>query len=309
MSKRKVKIMMVTPDVAQRWLNDSNFHNRPLRNNLVERYAAAMKRGEWKLTAEPIAFCGPYNDECNEQQGVTLINGQHRLWAVCESGVSVEMTVWWGCEPDEFTVIDQNAVRTLGDVLSTTRKDLADSTLVASVCSTSARFGFGLQTNSHGTCGSTKLRAAQVHEMLLAIEPEILATAEYKKKLRKMATRPVVSALLLARICNESMSDLIVRQLSDAIGFTDRDPIRALHLYICDQVTNTTRDTLDVMHYKVCHAIAARLRGDHLRQLKITPEGLAYLRDGARSKINSVVSMLHGGHVPKNFYTPKMMSE
>lgn len=202
--------MVVTPDVAERWLNESNSHNRPLRNNLVQRYAAAIKRGEWKLTAEPIAFCGPYNDECNEPQGVTLINGQHRLWAIVEAQIGVEMTVWWGCEPDEFSVIDQNAPRTLGDVLSTTRKDLQDSTLIASICSTSARFAFGFSSHANGACGSIKLRPAQVSEMLAFIEPEIVAVAEYKKQLRTMAPRAVVGALLLARIVNESKCDLVV---------------------------------------------------------------------------------------------------
>ncbi len=307
MSKRKCKVMLVTPDVAQRWLNESNTHNRPLRNNLVDRYAAAMKRGEWKLTAEPIAFCGPYSDECNEQQGVTLINGQHRLWAVVESGITCEFTVWWGCEPDEFSVIDQNAPRTLGDVLSTTRRDLPNSTLIASVCSTTARFGLGLTSHSNGACGSLKLRPAQVESMLLCMEPELIAVADYKSQLRKMAPRPAISALLLARIANQSMTDLIARQLKDAIGFTERDPIRALHVYITDQVTGSSRDTPDVMHYKVCHAIAARMKGEQLRVLRVTGDGLGWLRDAARPKIHKLVESLHGGKVPHNFYTPKLL--
>jgi hypothetical protein len=302
-SKRKVKIMLVTPDVAQRWLNESNTHNRPLRNATVDRFAEAMKRGEWKLTAEPIAFCGPYNDECNEPQGITLINGQHRLWAIVMSQVPAEMTVWWGCEAEEFTVIDQGATRTLGDVLATTRRDLSDPTLLASVCSSIARYAFGF------TSHTGRLSPAQLGEILTALQPEILAVADYEKKLRKTAPRTVVSALFLARVVNPSMADLIVRQLSDAVGFTDRDPTRALHLYITEALTAGHRDTPDVMHYKVCHAIAARLRGEHIRLLRITGEGLAWLRDGAKPKIGALVASLHGGKVPHNFYSPKLLME
>lgn len=307
MSKRKCKILTVTPDVAQRWLNECNVHNRPLRPNLVDKYAAAMKRGEWRLTAEPIAFCGPYNDECDEARGVTLINGQHRLWAVIESGVPCEMTVWWGCDSEEFNVIDQNAPRTLGDVLSTTRKDLSDPTHVASVCSTAAKFAFGLTTHSHGACGSTKLRPAQVQDMLRALEPAVVAVTDYKKRLRRTAQRPLVSALLLSQIVNPTQTALIVQQLVDAVGFTDKDPIRALHLYLTDLVSSTSKDTADVAHYKVCNAVAARLRGDHLRVLRVSGEGLGYLRDGARGSIDEVVKMLHGGRLPQNFYSPKLL--
>lgn len=299
--------MVVTPEVAERWLN-SNSHNRPLRPGWVEQIASRMKNGEWKLTAEPIAFCGPYNDECNEPQGVTLLEGQHRLWGVIESGVACEFTVWWGCEPDEFSVIGQCAPRTLGDVLSTTRRDLVDPTLVASICSSAAKYAFGYGSKSVGAMGSTKLRPAQVASMLLYLEPEILAVADYKKELRKMAPRTVVSALLLARIANQGMADLIVRQLKDAVGFTERDPVRALHLYITSQITESTRDTLDTMHYKVCHAIAARMRGDQLRVLRITGDGLGWLRDASKAKIQKVAEALHGGKVPQNFYTPKLLA-
>ena len=138
-------------------------------------------------------------------------------------------------------------------------------------------------------------------------EPEIRGVADYKKQLKTMAPRAVVGALLLARIVNPSMCDLIVKQLKDAVGFTERDPIRALHLYVTAQITDSSRDTVDIMHYKVCHAIAARMRGEHIRQLRITGEGLGWLRDGAKPKIHKVVELLHGGKVPHNFYNPKLL--
>lgn len=300
--KRKVKILMVTPELAERWLN-ANTHNRPLRNHLTDKYADSMKRGEWKLTAEPIAFCHPYTDSEGRAMKETLINGQHRLWAVVTSGMSVEMTVWWGCDPGEFDVIDQNAVRTFGDILATTRSDLADPTLVASVCSSTARYAFGFQTKNGGA-----LRQSHIVAMLRHIEPEILAVVDYKKKLRKYASRPVVGALLLAQLVNPSMTEIIVKQLKDAVGFAERDPIRALHLYLSEQLSPTHRDSHDVQNYKTTHAICARLRGDHIRVLRITGEGLGWLRDAARQKIKPVIEQLYAGKgVPHNFYSPKLL--
>ena len=297
---RKTKTLSVTPEMAQRWLN-SNTHNRPIRNNVVERYTAAMKRGEWKLTSEAIQFCHPYVDSEGKSQKETLIDGQHRLWAIVNSGATVEMTVVWGCEPDEFAVIGQGPVRTFGDILSTTRTDLTDPTLVASVCSSTARYALGFHRETGG------LRSSHINAILRNIEPEVIAVTEYKKRLRKMAPRPVISTLVLARIVNPSMADLIVAQLKDAVGFTDRDPIRALHLYLAEQLNPTSSDSMDTVHYKVCHAICARLRGDHIKHLRITGEGLGWLRDAAKGRITPIMEELFESKVPANFYLPKLI--
>lgn len=296
-----MKVILVTPDIAERWL-EANTHNRPIRQHVVDKYAAAMKRGEWRLTPEAIMFSKPYTDAEGKEVRETLINGQHRLWAVLNSGVSVEMTVWWGCEPDEFEVVDQNAVRTFGDILSTTRGDLADPTLVASVCSSFARYGIGFKT-SEGV-----LRQAHINAMLAHIEPHILAVVDYKKRLRKLAPRSVVAALLFSHIINPGMTDMIVSQLKDAVGFTDKDPVRALHLYLSAQLAPGARDSADAQHYKTCHAIASRLKGEHIKLLRISGESLGWLRDASRSKISPVVTAIYE-RTPHNFYTPKILLE
>lgn len=300
-SKRKHKILDVTPAMAERWLN-ANTHNRPLRNGHVATLAAAMKAGEWRLTAEPVAFSRPYRDASGKDCPETLINGQHRLFAIVESGVTIPMTVWWGCEPEEFEVIDTGRQRTFGDVLSTTRGDVSDHTLVASVCSSAAHFAFG--HSSHSTEGN--LRQSHINCILSALRPEIESVVGYKKKLRQMAPRPVLSALLLVRTINPGMADSIADQLKEAIGFTEHDPIRALHLYLTNLRLATARDSQDVTHYKVCHALAARLRGDRLKHLRITGEGLGWLRDACRDRISPIVVNIHG-KTPHNFYSPKLL--
>lgn len=293
---RKVKVLLVTPDMAERWLN-TNTHNRPLRNHLVQKYAAAMRNGEWKLTPEPIAFSKPYRDANGNDVKETLINGQHRLWAIVESNVPVEMTVWWGCEPDEFLVIDQNAPRTFGDVLATTRGDLTDHTLIASACTSFLQYGMSMNAS---------VRQPHVDFVMRNFEKEILAVVAYKKKLRKMAGRPLLSGLVFAQIVNPAMADRIVDQLKDAVGFTDRDPIRALHMFLVEQMNPSTRSTPDVVHYKTCHALASRLKGDHIKQLKIAADGLAWMRDATRDRINPLVVEVHGS-VPHNFYNPRIL--
>lgn len=303
--KRKVKILDVTPEIAERWLNATNNHNRPLRNRVVAKFAQAMKMGEWKLTAEPIAFSHPFIDSEGKQRGETLLNGQHRLWAIMDSGVTCPMTVWWGCEPDEFEVIDQGAMRTFGDVLATTRSELRDHPMVAGICTAFAIFGLGFVNRQDAP--HIQLRHSHLKDMLRSLEPEIVAVVGYKKRLTKFAPRPVMSALLLSQIVNPAMTELIVSQLKDAAGFAERDPIRALHMRIVEQLTSGgNRETDHLMHYKTCHAISARLRGEHIKVLRTTAEGLAWLRDAGRAKIGPVATAIHGGKLPAAFYTPRI---
>lgn len=67
----KTEIVNLTPDIASRMLN-TNQRNRPLKNNVVKQYAAAMLRGEWKLNGETIIISRDGN----------LLDGQHRISAL-----------------------------------------------------------------------------------------------------------------------------------------------------------------------------------------------------------------------------------
>jgi hypothetical protein len=288
--------MQVTPEVATKWL-EKNTHNRPIRQHLVDSYALAMKRGEWRLTPEPIAFSKPFTDANGNHCKETLIEGQHRLWAVVEAGVAAEMTVWFGCEPEEFEVIGQGAERTLGDMLSTTRSDLPHPTLMASVLSALYRHGIG---------GSATFEPWMAKKILTHIEADVVIAAHYKNQLRKLCPRPMAGALMLAQMVNPAQAGVLVKQIKDAIGFTERDPARALHLYLHAMNAENTRDTTDVAFYKIANAVAAKLSGKPLMILRVNAEGLIWLRDAARPKLTAILNDIFG-KVPEGFWTPRLL--
>ena len=95
----------VTPELAARWL-EHNTRNRKLRQSVVNRYAADMKAGRWMVTGDAIAF---------DRNGA-IINGQHRLWAVLEANITVQMLVVFDLEPDTVAVLDDHLKRNLVDV-------------------------------------------------------------------------------------------------------------------------------------------------------------------------------------------------
>lgn len=100
----------VTPALAAKWL-ERNTRNRPLRDSVVLRYAADMRDGKWKVTGDAIAF---------DTTGA-VINGQHRLWAVLESGVTVKMLVVFDLDPDVVYVLDDHFKRRLTDIIHIAR--------------------------------------------------------------------------------------------------------------------------------------------------------------------------------------------
>ena len=81
--------------------------NRKLRPRLVERYATEMSSGHWKAGASTIKF----------NSDGELIDGQHRLNAIIQSGKTVEFDVRRELDPDVFMVLDTGGTRSPGDML------------------------------------------------------------------------------------------------------------------------------------------------------------------------------------------------
>lgn len=102
----ETKIMRVTPAMAERWLT-KNEHNRQVVDAKVREYANAMQRGEWQLTHQGIAFDADGN----------VLDGQHRLWAILESGCTVKLAVSTKLESSVKHVIDTGRKRVASDVL------------------------------------------------------------------------------------------------------------------------------------------------------------------------------------------------
>lgn len=101
----KLQIVEVTPTIAKEWLRHNTL-NRPIRKRYVESMADSMKRGEWAVTHQPVAL-----------NGNRLLDGQHRLLAVIESGLqSVKMAVIKDADPDTFDTIDIGARRSHSDI-------------------------------------------------------------------------------------------------------------------------------------------------------------------------------------------------
>jgi len=96
------QIVMIGPDRAQSLLN-RNTHNRDLSRSHVKDYTRRMKEGDWHLSTDAIGI---------DQDG-RLVNGQHRLNAIIQSGRAQPFILVTGIDPDAFKWIDEVYKRSL----------------------------------------------------------------------------------------------------------------------------------------------------------------------------------------------------
>ena len=100
------RIEFIGPKLAEQYMAKC-VKNRRIRKKLVDRFVLAMKSGHWKLTGESIKF---------NTKG-ELIDGQHRLKAVMESGETIEVVVHRNVPDEAFMELDTGGTRSPGDLL------------------------------------------------------------------------------------------------------------------------------------------------------------------------------------------------
>lgn len=102
-----VERIHVTPELAREWLQ-KNTRNRPLSKPYVRELKEDLLTGRWKETHQGVGF---------DTNGA-LVDGQHRLHAIAESGVPAWLPVTRGLDPSVFEVIDQVRKRTAAQILT-----------------------------------------------------------------------------------------------------------------------------------------------------------------------------------------------
>lgn len=115
-----IEIITVTKKLAEKFLNE-NVQNRPLKPGLVDKYARDMANNRWTECVDPIVF---YDDG-------TLANGQHRCWAIIESGVPQKFIIARGVPVGSALNIDTGHMRGFVDNARITGSDV--TTNVAAV--------------------------------------------------------------------------------------------------------------------------------------------------------------------------------
>lgn len=98
------EIREVTPQVAQAWMA-KNDHNRNVKKRHKAKLTRAMELEEFRFVGDPVRFSA---------QG-RLLDGQHRLLSIIESGKAQLLLVITGFADDDQQYMDSGAIRSAAD--------------------------------------------------------------------------------------------------------------------------------------------------------------------------------------------------
>lgn len=108
----KSVLKTITPAEARSILKNKNDKNRKLNANTVTIFAREMSKGRWGTTHQGIAF---FEDG-------SLADGQHRLAAIVESGVPIEIMTSYGAKRESGIFMDTGRSRSLSDAIKISDK-------------------------------------------------------------------------------------------------------------------------------------------------------------------------------------------
>lgn len=117
----EVYFLEVTPDIARELLDLNTKGQRTISAAAVERYAADQVTGDWFINGDTIKISSE-----NE-----LLDGQHRLSAIVESGEAQVLLIVHGLDKEAMATIDAGRKRTYADLLK--MKGISNHTIVAAL--------------------------------------------------------------------------------------------------------------------------------------------------------------------------------
>ena len=222
-SEPESKVELVTPDYAQELLK-KNDRNRGLSKYVLSNYVSDMENDRWQDSASQIQI---------SSEG-WLLNGQHRLHAVVQSGRSQYFTITKGLQSETQDVMDLGKTRTVADALSI--RGVKNWHMVAA----SIRLHYGWQTGTPiktfegGRTGRTK---AQEIELILQEKDKIPMLGEVMNMASRStsAFRPLTGGSAGAFLIEATRlpgtweyARNFIEQVVNGERLFDRDPILVL---------------------------------------------------------------------------------
>lgn len=255
-------IELITPDAAKELLKRNPF-NRKINPNKVAHYARQMSIGEWPLTHQGIAL-----DEDD-----FVIDGQHRLSAVVQSGKSVLMRVTRGIPRNTQWAMDKGEPRRIGGEIDI--QEMRDG-IAAGARHGKEKQAIAVVLAAHidGCFAST---LGETNKTLGPFKDGVDFAVSHSKRVYAIA--PVRAGIAVAyRAAPTKVSDFFLSYLSGANLSAD-SPALALRSVVELGQRGTNMRSDGRLKHKLflctCRAVEAHLDGDPLKIVRPTPASLA----------------------------------
>lgn len=289
----KTTIETITPKIAQAMLEKhltpflakNPNCQRVFSQKVAEGYARAMRAGQWGLTHQGVAI---------DDTGF-LIDGQHRLAAIVQSGVTIKLQVTRdvpsngaGCAGGIHVIdmVDRGVMRGVGQQLQM-RHGVLDANYVAAIC----RNIIMLAADSAGL----KIGKTDVGMCLCVLDiykNEIRVIHEQKPKVAGLRTAPLAAALVFAiKVGNSSKIIAFAEKIKTGEDLHKGEPALTLRNYLLSNYTDLgggnrcykyiTRATLTaVMNHEL---------SENMKQVKISDVGYTYYMERQRKTITNLL--------------------
>lgn len=219
--------IVITPELATRWLEENNWNNRTIRDGWVTRLAGDMANGKWRgQNGEAIKF----------DTAGRLVDGQHRLWACIISKCSFESLLVEGVDPEAYSTIDIGAKKALQDFLGPMGGEKNVHLLAASL-----RLVYAWQ---HGKLSNLKdakkVPTVAELEMTLRDHPKLRMSVAYvsgKKCVRDVLTGSFAVLIHYAGLLEDRIStvEAFLERLGNGVGLEADDPAYQLRTFLLKQ--------------------------------------------------------------------------
>jgi hypothetical protein len=255
------ELVRVTPALAAELLGRNVALNRRVNRALVERYATDMTNGDW-------------NEENGETIKIatdgTLLDGQHRLSAVVESGQTVRMLIVRNIHPDALSTVDTGKSRSFADVLHMRGQENARRVAAA------AKYVWHYENGSILSSGRAVSHAllATVLEAHPELPDAVVEVHAYSPGIQPASVLAFVYALAKEKHPRKAAQWLAMVQEGEALRKSDATwhlRERLLHA----RSGRGAREQLRIPYVAalMIKAWNATLAGDSVRKLDWTPEG------------------------------------
>jgi hypothetical protein len=251
------RIEEIDPTLADLLLK-GNVRNRNVSPLLVDSLARDMMAGKWILSHQGIAI----------DKDFRLLDGQHRLYAIVKSGVTLKVPVTYNADPEAFNVIDlNNRPRSVADIVRLDRGTKYATSVIAAVKTLQA-----LKADSYEHRRWTK---SEIDALLDEYSSECeWASAQIH---RMMPSAGVIAGLAYAYPTNKDGVAEFASKVSSRLGMTS--PMAALWKAY-ERTGRSEPDRIDLAHMTM-RCIRAHLKGEVLIRTAIQKKsgdgrGIAY---------------------------------
>lgn len=266
---RTEKVMM-NPAMALKLLETAS-DNRNISTGHVAALEQMIRRGDWKLTHQGIAVGSDGK----------LYDGQHRLWAIIQSGMSVPVLITYGLANESRLAIDKGRKRSVSDELRMFRGYSNTVQLVGYV-----NLCANLSINDEGGSGGHRvsMQTLGIFEKWY----DIFREGVDKSMLAVNAGAPLVirrshvgGALAFAYPTAPNKISAFLDKVRDGVGLEPKAPALVLRKFLLEHSLRNRagiRIAPASITRKVLRAAMAEVKNEELSKFEETDKGVNYFR-------------------------------